>query len=66
MTHTSLPTIQRLIARDSVNLSFVMVYSSKQMSITTIPVINGELLSDEQFYGDVNIDELKIWTRRKR
>lgn len=66
MTHTSLPTIQRLIARDSVNLSFVMVYSSKQMSITTIPVINGELLSDEQFYGDVNIDDLKIWTRRKR
>lgn len=66
MTHMSFPTIQRMIARDSVNLSFVMVYSSKQMSLTTIPVINGELLSDEQFYGDVNIDDLKIWTRRKR
>ncbi len=66
MTHMSFPTIQRLIARDSVNLSFVMVYSSKQMSLTTIPVVNGELLSDEQFYGDVNIDDLKIWTRRKR
>lgn len=66
MTHMSFPTIQRLIARDSVNISFVMVYSSKQMSLTTIPVINGELLADEQFYGDVNIDDLKIWTRRKR
>lgn len=66
MTHMSFPTILRLIARDSVNLSFVMVYSSKQMSLTTIPVINGELLSDEQFYSDVNIDDLKIWTRRKR
>lgn len=66
MTHMSFPTIQRLIARDSVNLSFVMVYSSKQQSLTTIPVINGELLSDEQFYGDINIDDLKIWTRRKR
>lgn len=66
MTHMSFPTIQRLIARDSINLSFVMVYSSKQMSLTTIPVVNGELLSDEQFYGDVNIDDLKIWTRRKR
>ncbi len=66
MTHMSFPTIQRLIARYSVNLSFVMVYSSKQMSLTTLPVINGELLSDEQFYGDVNIDDLKIWTRRKR
>lgn len=66
MTHMSFPTIQRLIARDSINLSFVIVYSSKQMSLTTIPVVNGELLSDEQFYGDVNIDDLKIWTRRKR
>lgn len=66
MTHMSFPTIQRLIARDSLNLSFVIVYSSKLMSLTTIPVVNGELLSDEQFYGDVNIDDLKIWTRRKR
>lgn len=66
MAHVSLPTIQRLISRDSANLSFVAVYSSKLMSLTTIPVSNGELLSDEQFYGDVNIDDLKIWTRRKR
>lgn len=66
MTHMSIPTIQRLISHDSVNLSFVMVYSSKQALLTTIPVVNGELLSDEQFYGDVNIDDLKIWTRRKR
>lgn len=66
MTHMSFPTIQRLIARDSANLSFVMVYSSKQMTLTTIPVVRGELLPDEQFYGDVNIDDLKIWTRRKR
>lgn len=66
MTHMSFPTIQRLISTDNTPLSFVMVYSSKQMSLTTIPVINGELLSDEQFYGDVNIEDLKIWTRRKR
>lgn len=66
MSHMSFPTIQRLISRDIVNLSFVMIYSSKMMSLTTVPVINGELISDEQFYGDVNIDDLKIWTRRKR
>ena len=66
MAHMSLPTIQRLVSRDCGSLSFVMVYSSKQASLTTIPVINGELLTDERFYGDVNIDDLKIWTRRKR
>ncbi len=64
--HMSLPTIQRLVSHESGNLSFVMVYSSKQLSLTTIPVINGVLLTDERFYGDVNIDDLKIWTRRKR
>lgn len=66
MTHMSFPTIQRLIARDCASLSFVIVYSSRQMSLTTIPVINGQPVPDEQFYGDVNIDDLKIWTRRKR
>lgn len=65
-TYMSLPTIQRLVAGESASLSFVMVYSSKQSSLTTIPVLNGELLTDEQFYGDVTIDDLKIWTRRKR
>lgn len=66
MTHMSFPTIQRMISRYSANLSFVMVYSSKQQTLTTIPVAVGELIPDEQFYGDVNIDDLKIWTRRKR
>lgn len=65
-TYMSIPTIQRLIVKELGRLSFVMVYSSKQANITTIPVINGELLTDEHFNGDVTIDELKIWTRRKR
>lgn len=66
MTNLSHPTIQRIVSPALRNISFVMVYSSKQMTLTTIPVINGELLTDEQFYGDVTIEELKIWTRRKR
>jgi hypothetical protein len=65
-THVSLPTIQRLLNAELQKLSFVAVYSSKLQTITTIPVINGELVNNEQFYGDVNIENLKIWTRRKR
>lgn len=64
--YMSVPTIQRLVAHECRTLSFVMVYSSRKMTLTTIPVINGELLTDEQFYGDVTIDDLKIWTRRRR
>lgn len=66
MTHMSFPTIQRMMANIDTDISFIMVHSSKQMTLTSIPVINGEPLADEQYYGDVNIEDLKIWTRRKR
>ena len=66
VTHFSLPTIQRLIAQDASSLSFVLVYSTRQMSITAIPVVAGEVLTDERYYGEETIDDLKIWTRRKR
>lgn len=66
ITHMSLPTIQRLVASESTEVNFVLVYSSRQMTLTSIPVINGEVVTDESFYGDVNVDDLKIWTRRKR
>lgn len=64
--HMSLPTIQRLIANANASPSFVMVYSSRQNTLTSIPVINGELITDEHFYGEETIDDLKIWTRRRR
>jgi len=66
VAHISLPTIQRLIAGECGNIAFVMVYSSRQNTVTSIPVINGELIMDEHFYGEETIDDLKIWTRRKR
>jgi len=66
VAHISLPTIQRLIADERGNIAFVMVYSSRQNTVTSIPVINGELIMDEHFYGEETIDDLKIWTRRKR
>ncbi len=64
--HFSLPTIQRLLTGKCSDLSFVLVYSSKQLSLTAIPVINNRLATDEELYSDETIDDLKIWTRRKR
>lgn len=66
MAHVSIPTLQRIVAKDCAGISFVMVYTPRQSSLTTIPVINGELLADPQFFGTVTINDLKIWTRRKR
>lgn len=66
VAHMSLPTIQRMIANKGGEISFVLVHSSRQNNVTSIPVINGELLTDENFYGEETIDDLKSWTRRKR
>lgn len=66
LSNFSLPTVQRLIAGESADISFVLVYSSREMTLTSIPVINGEVITDEQFYGNEKIDDLKIWTRRRR
>ncbi|MGN0236877.1 MAG: hypothetical protein ACI4AK_02135 [Lepagella sp.] len=66
VTHFSLPTIQRLISNENKNINFVMVYSTKLMSLISIPVVNGEIVTDEDYHGDETIDDLKIWTRRKR
>lgn len=66
VTHFSLPTIQRLIANESERFNFVIVYSTKLMTLISIPVVNGKLITDDQYYGNETIDDLKIWTRRKR
>lgn len=65
-THMSLPTIQRIITSENMNLSFVMVYSTKQNTLTSIPVVNGEMVTDQHYYGEETLDDLKIWTRRRR
>lgn len=66
LTHMSLPTLSRLLPDYLPQLSFVMVYTPEQQTVTTIPVTNGNLESDEQYYSEVTLDDLKIWTRRKR
>lgn len=65
-THMSLPTIQRLISTQCNDIKFVMVYSSRLSTLTTIPIVNGELSTHQSLYGDVNVDDLKLWTRRRR
>ncbi len=64
--HPSLPTIQRLIGPKSRDLRFILVYSSRFLTLTAIPVLHGEIITDESFYGTVTVEDLKIWTRRKR
>ena len=62
----SIPTVKKATAAYLDKVRFVLVYSSTDGMVTTIPVRNNELCTDENYYGENKFDELKIWTRRKR
>ena len=66
VTHRSYPTIKKTVADYLDKIKFVLVYSIANGMLTTIPVIANDLCTDESYYGEQPLEELKIWTRRKR
>lgn len=64
--HCSIPTIKRLISNDFSNIKFILFYSTADDTLTAIPVIDGHLSVNEDSYGEEKLEDLKIWTRRKR
>ncbi len=65
-THCSIPSIRKAIANNASEIKFVMFYSLKDETITTIPMIDQQLAMDEKYYSEEKLENLKIWTRRKR
>lgn len=66
VTHRSYPTIKKEVANYLDRIKFVMVYSVGDGMLTTIPVVDDDLCPDESYYGEQPLEELMIWTRRKR
>lgn len=64
--HCSIPTIKRLISNDFSNIRFILFYSTSDDILTSIPVVKGEISVNEAAYGEEKLEDLKIWTRRKR
>lgn len=64
--HCSIPTIKRLILNDFSNIKFILFYSTADDTLTAIPVVDGQLSVNEDAYGEEKLEDLKIWTRRKR
>ena len=64
-SHRSLPTIRKAIT-NSDKIQFVLFYSTSDKMLTAIPVVDGQLSVEENYYGEEKLEELKIWTRRKR
>lgn len=65
-SHCSIPSVRRTIADYLGKVRFVMVYTASDGLLTTIPVIDHELCIDETYYGEQKLEDLKIWTKRRR
>lgn len=65
-THCSIPSIKKAIVDYTNKIKFVMFYSLKEEIITIIPITNNELCMEEKYYSEEKLNDLKIWTRRKR
>lgn len=64
--HCSIPTIKRLISNNFSNIKFILFYSTSSGVLTSIPVVDGQISMDETYFGKEKLEDLKIWTRRKR
>ena len=64
--HCSIPSIRKAISDCLDRIEFVLVYSTSDGNLTSIPVINNDLCTDDSYYGEQQFENLKIWTRRKR
>lgn len=64
--HCSIPSIRKIVAQYLDKINFVLVYTASDGMVTSIPVQNHDLCNNEEFYGEHLLEDLKIWTRRKR
>lgn len=66
VTHCSIPSVKKAVAQQMGDIKFVLVYSTSDGLLTSIPIVDGNLCTDENYYGEQQLEDMKIWTRRKR
>ena len=64
--HCSIPTVRRAVADYLDRLRFVVVYTPNDGLLTTIPVINSDLCTEESYYGEQKLEDLKTWIKQNR
>jgi len=64
--YCSIPTVRKAIEPHAGKIRFALVYSTADGLLTTIPLRGKELITDETYYGEQKLEDLKIWTRRRR
>ena len=65
-THCSVPSVNKLITGQLDKIQFVLVYTPSNGMLTSIPVVDQELCTDQDYHGEYKFEELKIWTRKEK
>lgn len=65
-THCSIPSVRKALAGLLNGNGFVLVHSTADGLLTSIPIVDNDLCTDPNYYGEQQLEDLKIWTRRKR
>lgn len=64
--HCSIPTVRRAVADMLNRIKFVVVYTPGDGLLTTIPVVDNDLVVEEAFYGEQRLEDLKQWIKQGR
>ena len=61
--YCSIPSVRKAVADYLDKIKFVLVYSSSNKKLSSIPIVNNDLC-DISYYGEQNLEDLIQWTRR--
>ena len=64
--HCSIPSVRKAVSNYTDKIKFVLVCTPADDLLTSIPVIGKDVSTDQRLYGEQKLEDLKIWTRRKR
>lgn len=62
--YCSIPSVTKAVADYLDKIKFVLVYSTSNKTLTSIPVINNDLCEEISYYGEQNLEDLKLWIQR--
>ena len=66
MPHLSIPSVSKVIGENIGQYKFVIVYTTTDGVLTSIPVMANELCRYESYYGMQKLEDLKSWTKSNR
>ena len=64
--HCSIPTVRRAVESYLNRIHFVLVYTPGDGLLTTIPVVDNDLIVEDTFHGEQKLEDLKTWIKKGR